>query len=123
LDAVPQKYQNAGLWKAVNMSSNKNAGIIDPFESGGLNDDDIYSKCPPFFPRQLFLKNILKISSTIQIGETRWVPQVDTFIQILSYSFQTVNLAGQGRGKQWPKCSSGKGEVFILMHMNLHNTE
>ena len=38
LDTAPKKYQNAGLRK--NTTSKKVPEPVDPFQSGGLNDED-----------------------------------------------------------------------------------
>jgi len=49
LDGMPKKYQDAGLRKDPRP---KNASeVIDPFQSGGLNDEDTISSRPPF-PRR-----------------------------------------------------------------------
>jgi len=46
--SVPKKYQNAGLRK--DLKSKKVLEVSDPFENGGLEDDDIISVRPSFPP-------------------------------------------------------------------------
>ncbi|KAF9472995.1 hypothetical protein BDN70DRAFT_967282 [Pholiota conissans] len=48
LETAPKKYQNAGLRKDYNIvQKSRNADVFDPFESGGLHDEDITSDRPP----------------------------------------------------------------------------
>jgi hypothetical protein len=47
LDAVPKKYQNAGLRKDF---KSKKLEVVDPLASGGLNDEDAFSERPKFPP-------------------------------------------------------------------------
>jgi len=44
LDIAPKKYQNAGLRK--NAIFKKPSEPVDPFQSGGLNDEDAYAVRP-----------------------------------------------------------------------------
>ncbi|KAG5640305.1 hypothetical protein DXG03_009295 [Asterophora parasitica] len=48
LDIAPRKYANASLRK--NLTAKKAPETINPFYSGGLDDDDIVSSRPPSFP-------------------------------------------------------------------------
>ena len=51
LDTAPKKYQNAGLRKDNTVKSKSvDSEAIDLYESGGLNDEDIYSERPSFPP-------------------------------------------------------------------------
>jgi hypothetical protein len=45
-DSAPKKYQNAGLQKDLNPK--RAPEDIDPFQSGGLDDEDIISVWPSF---------------------------------------------------------------------------
>jgi len=46
LDAAPKKYQNAGFRKDFKVKTTEKA--IDPFQNGGLDDEDASSVCPAF---------------------------------------------------------------------------
>lgn len=51
LNTSPRKYNNSGLRK--NPKTKKTQVVHDPFESGGLNDDDVVSVRPNFPPKPL----------------------------------------------------------------------
>lgn len=44
LDTAPKTYQNSGLWK--NVPPKKLSELIDPLQSGGLNDEDAKAAWP-----------------------------------------------------------------------------
>ena len=49
--SVPKTYNNSGLRKDLKSKrapSSEDMNTIDPFQCGGLNDDDIISVRPPF---------------------------------------------------------------------------
>ena len=49
LDAAPQKYQNAGLRKDFkDVKAKKAEEAFDPFQSGGIDDEDAVSARPAF---------------------------------------------------------------------------
>jgi hypothetical protein len=50
LDTAPKKYPNAGLRKVTKPTIAADA--VDPFENGGLNDEDIISARPTFSRNQ-----------------------------------------------------------------------
>jgi len=48
VDSAPKRYQNAGLQKDFKLKSKKLPEDIDPFQSGGLDDEDAISVRPAF---------------------------------------------------------------------------
>jgi hypothetical protein len=50
VDSAPKRYQNAGLRKDFKSKSKKLPKDIDPFQSGGLDDEDAISVRPAFPP-------------------------------------------------------------------------
>ena len=50
VDSAPKRYQNAGLRKDFKSKLKKLPEDIDPFQSGGLDDEDAISVRPTFPP-------------------------------------------------------------------------
>ena len=46
LGTAPKKYQNAGFWKDFKVQRTEKA--FNPFQNGGLDDEDVSSICPAF---------------------------------------------------------------------------
>ncbi|KAF9471430.1 hypothetical protein BDN70DRAFT_571699 [Pholiota conissans] len=108
LKTAPKKYQNAGLRKDNNVvQKSRNADVFDPFESGGLHDEDITSDRPPLPSSNSRAERLgaQQFPENLQCDRTRR-NEVD-----LSTPWRSTGTSCSLEASKPPKADRGKGQA------------